>query len=621
MNNNKFENAIAFAQAIETAVEAGMTRDTINALIVLKPSLKEDIMKLNDLSSVITLMPTTTTATITTTEPTTTTETSPAPTTTTTPDTTTTPTRFQHPTIKELSVTPGGQLFCGDKKLKVNNNSGYAVVHFTTPEKGHVTANAARLAYEAANNVLLSQKYIMQFRDGDKMNIRPDNMYVVERAAILPQHKHTTPDNTNTTEAETTPTSKAATTTTAPVPTTTETTNAPAPTTSTTETSEIQETGKIYNHPEIEGLIVNEFGDIFFNGKKLKKLIHNGKVIVWVKLGEKRACKTAARLIYEAVNNVTLDRRSIIGYHDGNPENLRPDNIYTKRPDGRRRGSGIKTKAYIKFAPVASPDAKWCTHPTYSDVEVNTTTGEIRYKGEMAPILDKGGYPNINMGYAYKNASKIIYEAVHARTLPDNVYVGPIDGDKYNLNPSNLRINPKLKGSVQERIEKVQEISELIRDHAEACDNVSSILRLITKKKPNVHTTYYFVDKLLKGGYSTITERYFSVVNGKIVPVTNDGNDKENMSRDLVTVARKLGIDKAHEILLNLIEKGSFEPNMADMAIAIIENMYDDCHKVRTAADIQKTVLEYYGFNTPLFLIDSIRTKTKYRDIIESMVK
>lgn len=598
MYTNNFENAIAFANAIETAVNAGITREEINALIVLKPSLKEDIVKLNDLlSSVIT-----TTTTITTTEPTITTETSPAPTiTTTTPDTTTTTTRFQHPSIKELYVTPGGQLFCGDKKLKVNNNSGYAVVHFTTPEKGHVTANAARLAYESANNVLLSQKYIMQFRDGDKMNIRPDNMYVVERAAILPQHKHTTPDNTTTTEAETTPTSKTATTTTAP--------------------DEIQYSGKVYNHPEIEGLVVDDSGEIFYNGKKLKKLIHNGKYIVWVKLNEKRLCKTAARLIYEAVNNVTIDRRSIIGYHDGDPENLRPDNIYTKKADGRQRGSGSKTKADVKFAPVASPDAKWCTHPTYSDIEVNTTTGEIRYKGEMAPILDKGGYPNINMGYTYKNAAKIIYETIHGRTLPDNVYVGPIDGDKYNLNPSNLRINPKLKGGVQERVEKAREIAELIRDHSDDCDTVSSILRLIVKEKPNVHTTYYFVDKLLKGGYSEITEKYFSVVNGKIVPVTNDRNDTNNMSRDLVAVARKQGIDQAHEILLNLIEKGSFEPNMADMAIAIIENMYDDCHKVRSAADIQRIVLEYYGFNTPLFLIDSIRTKTKYRDIIESMVK
>ena len=592
MNTTKLENAIAFAQAVETAVSSNMTREMINALIVLKPLLKEDIVKLNDLlSSVVTLTPATTTATITTTETTTTTTM-----TTTTPDTTTTTTRFQHPTIKELSVTPGGQLFCGEKRLKVNNNSGYAVVHFTTPEKGHVTANAARLAYEAANNVLLSQKYIMRFKDGDKMNIRPDNMYVVERAAIIPQHKRatsTTETTTTTTTAETT-------------------TDTP---------DEIQESGKVYGHPEIEGLVVNDLGDIFFNFLPLKKLIHNGKVIVWVKLNGKRLCKTAARLIYEAVNDVILDRRSIIGYHDGNPENLRPDNIYTKKADGRQRGSGIKTIAEAKFAPASSESANWRIHPTYTDVEVNSSTGEIRYKGEVAPILDKGGYPNINMGYAYKNASKIIYEAVHGITLPDNVYVGPIDGDKYNLNPSNLRINPKLKGSVQERAEKTREIAELIRDHAEACDNVSSILRLITKKKPNVHTTYYFVDKMLKGGFSKITEKYFSVVNGKIVPVTNDGNDKENMSRDLVTVARKLGIEKAHEILLNLIEKGSFEPNMADMAIAIIENMYDDCHKVRSAAEIQKVVLEYYGFNTPLFLIDSIRTKTKYRDIIESMVK
>lgn len=578
MYTNNFENAIAFANAIETAVEVEMTRDMINALIVLKPSLKEDIVKLNDLLSSIVTPATTATTTTTTTA-------TNAP--TTTPTTTTT--RFHHPTIKELSVTPGGQLFCGEKKLKVNNNSGYAVVHFTTPEKGHVTANAARLAYEAANNVLLTQKYIMQFRDGDKMNIRPDNMYVVERTKILPQNKHTTA--TTTTEAETT----------------------------SATTTEIE--GNVYNHPEIEGLVVNDLGDLFFNGKKLKKLIHNGKYIVWVKLNEKRLCKTAARLIYEAVNNVTIDRRSIIGYHDGNPENLRPDNIYTKKADGRQRGSGSKTKADVKFAPVASPDAKWCTHPTYSDIEVNTTTGEIRYKGEMAPILDKVGYPNINMGYTYKNAAKIIYETIHGRTLPDNVYVGPIDGDKYNLNPSNLRINPKLKGDVQERVEKAREIAELIRDHSDDCDTVSSILRLIVKEKPNVHTTYYFVDKLLKGGYSEITEKYFSVVNGKIVPVTNDRNDTNNMSRDLVAVARKQGIDQAHEILLDLIEKGSFEPNMADMAIAIIENMYDDCHKVRSAAEIQKAVLDFYGFNTPLFLIDSIRTKTKYRDIIESMVK
>lgn len=606
MNTNNFENAIAFANAIETAVEVEMTRDMINALIVLKPSLKEDIDKLNALlSSIVTPAPTATTTTAITTT-TSTTAPSPVPTTTTMPDTTTVtvPTRFQHPTIKELYVTPGGQLFCGEKKLKVNNNSGYAVVHFTTPEKGHVTANAARLAYEAVNNVLLTQKYIMQFRDGDKMNIRPDNMYVVERTKILPQNKHTTA--TTTTEAETTTTTTASTTTTE------------AETTSAT-TTEIE--GNVYNHPEIEGLVVNDLGDLFFNGKKLKKLIHNGKYIVWVKLNEKRLCKTAARLIYEAVNNVTIDRRSIIGYHDGNPENLRPDNIYTKKADGRQRGSGSKTKADVKFAPVASPDAKWCTHPTYSDIEVNTTTGEIRYKGEMAPILDKVGYPNINMGYTYKNAAKIIYETIHGRTLPDNVYVGPIDGDKYNLNPSNLRINPKLKGGVQERVEKAREIAELIRDHSDACDTVSSILRLIVKEKPNVHTTYYFVDKLLKGGYSEITEKYFSVVNGKIVPVTNDRNDINNMSRDLVAVARKQGIDQAHEILLDLIEKGSFEPNMADMAIAIIENMYDDCHKVRSAAEIQKVVLEYYGFNTPLFLIDSIRTKTKYRDIIESMVK
>jgi hypothetical protein len=584
--NNNFENAIAFAQAIETAVESKMTRDTINALIVLKPTLKEDILKLNDLLSSVT---TTATATITTTEPTTTTETSPAPTPDTTAPTTTT-TRFKHPTIKELSVTPGGQLFCGEKKLKVNNNSGYAVVHFTTAEKGHVTANAARLAYEAANNVLLSQKYIMQFRDGDKMNIRPDNMYVVERGTILPQHKRAT-STTETTTTTTTPT-----------------------------TPEIQYSGKIYNHPEIEGLVVNDKGDIFFNGEKLKKLIHSGKVIVWVKINGKRVSKTAARLIYEATHNVSLERKFIIGYKDGNPENLRPGNIYTKKADGRQKGSGIKTKAEAKFAPASSEGANWRIHPTYTDVEVNSSTGEIRYKGEVAPILDKGGYPNINMGYAYKNASKIIYEAVHGCTLPETTYVGPIDGDKFNLDPANLRINPKLKGSEEEKIEKISELSELIRDHADACDTVSSILRLIVKEKPHLHTTFYFVDKMLKGGFSKITEKYFSVVNGKIVPVTND-EKTTNMSRDLVTVARKLGIEKAHEILLNLIEKGSFEPNMADMAIAIIENMYDDCHKVRSAADIQKTVLEFYGFNTPLFLIDSIRTKTKYRDIIESMVK
>lgn len=596
MDNNKFENAIAFAQAIETAVEAGMTRDTINALIVLKPSLKEDILKLNDLlSSVVTLVPTTTTTPITTTEPTTTTETSPAPTPDTTAPTTTT-TRFHHPTIKELSVTPGGQLFCGEKKLKVNNNSGYAVVHFTTPEKGHVTANAARLAYEAANNVLLSQKYIMQFRDGDKMNIRPDNMFIVERGKSLPQHKHTTTTETET-EAETT-------------------------TATTTTSNEIE--GNIYNHPEIEGLVVNEMGDIFFNGKKLKKLIHDGKVIVWVKLDGKRVSKTASRLIYEAVNNTILERKFIIGYKDGNPENLKPENLYTRNLGGRPRGSGVTRRADVKFASASSESVKWCTHPTYADVEVNASTGEIRYKGEAATIIDKGGYPNINIDGLHKNASKIIYETLHKITLPETTYVGPIDGDKFNLDPSNLRINPKLKGSEEEKIEKISEISKLIRDHADACDTVSSILRLIVKEKPHLHTTYYFVDKMLKGGFSKITEKYFSVVNGKIIPVTNDRNDTNdtnNMSRDLVAVARKLGIEKAHEILLNLIEKGSFEPNMADMAIAIIENMYDDCHKVRSAADIQKTVLEYYGFNTPLFLIDSIRTKTKYRDIIESMVK
>lgn len=592
MNTNNFENAIAFANAIETAVESKMTREMINALIVLKPALKDGIVKLNALLTSIT---TTATTTITTTASTTVNTPTPVPTTTAIPDTTapttTAPTRFHHPKIKELTVNAEGQLFCGDKKLNVRNNSGYAVVHFTTAEKGHVTANAARLVYEAANNVLLTQKYIMQFKDGDKMNIRPDNMYVVERTTILSQYKHSA--NTTTTTPDTT----------------------------TTAPDEIQYSGKVYDHPEIEGLVVDDSGEIFYNGKKLKKLIHNGKVIVWVMLDGQRVCKTAARLIFEAVNNVTLERKFIIGYRDGNPENLRPGNIYTRNLGGRPRGSGSKTLMEVKFEPASSEGANWRIHPTYSDVEVNASTGEIRYKGEEAPILDKGGYPNINMGYAYKNAAKLIYEAVHGRTLPDNVYVGPIDGDKYNLNPSNLRINPKLKGSVQERVEKVQEISELIRDHAEACDNVSSILRLITKKKPNVHTTYYFVDKMLKGGYSTITERYFSVVNGKIVPVTNDRNDTNNMSRDLVTVARKQGIDKAHEILLNLIEKGSFEPNMADMAIAIIENMYDDCHKVRSAADIQKTVQEYYGFNTPLFLIDSIRTKTKYRDIIESMVK
>lgn len=602
MYNTKLENAIAFAQAIETAVEAGMRRDTINALIVLKPSLKEDILKLNDLlSSVVTLSPTTTTATITTTE--TTTTSSPTPETTNAPAPTTTATRFHHPTIKELSVTPGGQLFCGDKKLKVNNNSGYAVVHFTTPEKGHVTANAARLAYEAANNVLLSQKYIMQFKDGDKMNIRPDNMFIVERGTILPQHKRATATTETTTDTSTTTETKTTTTT----PTTPD---------------EIQYSGKVYNHPEIEGLVVDDSGEIFYNGRKLKKVTHGTTYIVWIKLNGKRVSKTAARLIYEAFNNVSIDRKSVIGYHDGNHKNMSPKNLFAKRPDSRSKGSGLKADVNVIFGrETATGDVEWRAHPTYTDITVNPVTGEIRYKGEAAHILDRGGYPNIDIEGVHKNVSKIIYEAVHGITLPSNVYVGPVDGNKYNLNPSNLRINPKLKGSVEERAEKAVAISELIRDHSDACDCVTSILRLVAKEKPHIHTTFYFVDKLLKGGYSAITEKYFSVVNGKIVPVTNDGNDKENMSRDLVTVARKLGIEKAHEILLNLIEKGSFEPNMADMAIAIIENMYDDCHKVRSAAEIQKTVLEYYGFNTPLFLIDSIRTKTKYRDIIESMVK
>lgn len=77
---------------------------------------------------------------------------------------------------------------------------------------------------------------------------------------------------------------------------------------------------------DYEGYKVTEDGRIFDKNGKLRKINKKGRVEL--RINNRRSHHYACRIVYEAVNNVRLNRKEVVMFYDGNPENIHISNLY-----------------------------------------------------------------------------------------------------------------------------------------------------------------------------------------------------------------------------------------------------------------------------------------------------
>ena len=274
---------------------------------------------------------------------------------------------------------------------------------------------------------------------------------------------------------------------------------------------------KRYAHPIHKNIQVTPNGDFFIDGVKRKLTTHGRNKAVIRTFGGDSVRKEflAGKLMYEAITGTVLTTGYTIRFKNNDPMDVRFNNIY---PCGKKGRVYTPDKDQVINEKEIKKDELF-SHPSIPELKV-TKSGRIFINGiERKPHIS-GSRLHIVINHRNYNAGKVIYEAVTGSLIDKTHLIRYKNNNIFDLRFDNL-VDTERGGYNKMDKSVVQEICICIAANPE--ESISGITTILSKN--GIMTSFPGVKSVMQGNYSNISDKYFNIINGKVIPVKKEHKD------------------------------------------------------------------------------------------------
>lgn len=276
-----------------------------------------------------------------------------------------------------------------------------------------------------------------------------------------------------------------------------------------------EDVNKRYTHPVHKNIQVTMNGEFFIDGKQRKMTTHGRDKAVIRMLGKDRKEFLAGKLMYEAITGTVLPYGYAIQFKNNNPMDVRFENIYPCGKKGRIYTPDMDPMINEKEI----KNEELFSHPSIPNLKV-TKEGKIFINGiERKPHIS-GSRLHIVINNKNYNAGKIIYESVTGSLMDKTHLIRYKNSNIFDLSFDNL-IDSERCGYNKMDKSVVQEICICIANNPG--ESISGIMTILSKN--GVMTSFPGIKSVLNGNHSDISERYFHIIDGKIIPEKKEHKD------------------------------------------------------------------------------------------------
>jgi hypothetical protein len=277
----------------------------------------------------------------------------------------------------------------------------------------------------------------------------------------------------------------------------------------------IPDVNKRYTHPVHKNIQVTMNGEFFIDGVKRKITTHGRDKAVIRLLCKDRKEFLAGKLMYEAITGVVLSTGYTIRFKNNDPMDVRFDNLYPCGKKGRVYSPDMDPMINEKEI----KNEELFSHPSIPNLKA-TKGGKIFINGiEKKPHIS-GSRLHVVINNRNYNAGKIIYESVTGSLIDKTHLIRYKNNNIFDLRFENL-IDSERSGYNKMDKSIVQEICMCIAANPE--ESISGITSILSKK--GIMTSFPGVKSVMQGNYSAISDKYFHVINGKIIPEKKEHKD------------------------------------------------------------------------------------------------
>lgn len=275
---------------------------------------------------------------------------------------------------------------------------------------------------------------------------------------------------------------------------------------------------KRYTHPIHKNIQVTPNGDFFIDGVKRKLSTHGRDKAVIRTFGSDSVRKEflAGKLMYEAITGTLLPSSGYtIRFKNNNPMDVRFENIY---PCGKKGRIYTPDKDQV-INEKEIKNVELFSHPSIPNLKV-TKEGRIFINGiERKPHIS-GSRLHVVINNRNYNAGKIIYESVTGSLMDKTHLIRYKNSNIFDLRFENL-IDSERSGYNKMDKSVVQEICLCIAANPE--ESISGITSILSKK--GIMTSFPGVKSVLQGNHSDISDKYFHIIDGKVIPEKKEHKD------------------------------------------------------------------------------------------------